>query len=116
MVFSAHFAHSPWCQFELALCQRHAMDHGDLLLVVHVINTLVSDFTSTMAAIVRTCTYIPWSQEGQGRVMFWDSLLLALGDVLAPRAPPYLQRRQQRRQRRGEMNQDEEQGEETMIV
>ncbi|XP_070180494.1 toll-like receptor 2 type-2 [Littorina saxatilis] len=132
MVFSTHFAHSPWCQFELAVCQRHAMDRGDLLLVAHVKNTPVSDLTPTMVVILRTCTYMDWSQEGQGRVIFWNSLLLALGDVLVPRAPPNLQPRQQRRQqprhqrrqqprqqpleRRGVMNPDEEQGEETVIV
>ncbi|XP_070181767.1 toll-like receptor 13 [Littorina saxatilis] len=116
MVFTTHFAHSPWCQFELALCQRHAMDHGDLLLVVHVNNTPVSDLTPTMTAIVRTCTYIAWSQAGEGRVIFWNSLLLALGDVLTTHAPRSLQRRQQQRQQQGEMNQDEEQAGETVIV
>lgn len=106
MIFSTHFAHSPWCQFELSLCQRHAMDRHDELVVIHVNNTPDCELTPSMAAIMRTSTYISWSEQGEGKALFWNSLLVALGDVI--HAPQQQGRRQQRQQ--------QQQHEETEIV
>nr|ARQ14825.1 toll-like recptor 7 [Oncomelania hupensis] len=79
MVFSPHFARSEWCQFELTLCQRHAMDRGDCLLVAYLRHVEERDMTAGMMAILRTCTYLQWSQMRRDQAYFWDHLLLALG-------------------------------------
>jgi hypothetical protein len=34
MVFSRHFARSPWCQYELTFCLSHLIDCDDVLVVV----------------------------------------------------------------------------------
>ena len=87
MIFSTHFAHSPWCQFELSLCQRHAMERHDELVVVHVNNTPDCELTPSMAAIMRTSTYISWSQQDAGNAFFWNRLRVALRGVILPRQP-----------------------------
>ena len=87
MIFSTYFAHSPWCQFELSLCQRHAMERHDELVVVHVNNTRDCELTPSMAAIMRTSTYISWSEQDVGNAFFWIRLRVALRDVILPPQP-----------------------------
>nr|KAG5691248.1 hypothetical protein BaRGS_015216 [Batillaria attramentaria] len=60
MLFSADFARSPWCQFELTLCLTHVMENDDALLVVHLYDVASRDMTSAMMAVMKTTTYIEW--------------------------------------------------------
>ena len=82
MVFSPHFALSEWCQFELTLCQRHVMDRGDYLVVVYLHDVPERDLTAGMMAILRTYTYLQWSEEPGVAAYFWNNLRLALDDVI----------------------------------
>lgn len=82
MVFSPNFARSDWCQFELTLCQRHVMDRGDFLVVVYLHEVPERDMTPGMMAILRTYTYLQWSEEPGIAAYFWNNLRLALHDVI----------------------------------
>ena len=86
-VFSPHFARSQWCQFELSLCQRHVMDNDDVLMTVCVEDVRPREWTSGMMAILRTSTYIQWSEDPQHRANFWNIVVNALNDVI-PAARP----------------------------
>jgi toll-like receptor 13 len=77
-VFSPHFAHSRWCQFELSLGLDQALSRDDYLLVVYLTDVAAEDMTAGMAAILRSCTYLQWAEEGQEAVQFWNSLRVAL--------------------------------------
>ncbi|XP_076434837.1 toll-like receptor 4 [Babylonia areolata] len=84
MVFSANFLRSQWCQFELSVCLTHVMDVDDSLIVVCVDDVMSRDMTSAMKAVLKTTTYIQWSEdEGEEAVAsFWRRLHLALREIL----------------------------------
>ncbi|XP_025082331.1 toll-like receptor 4 [Pomacea canaliculata] len=85
MVFSQHFARSQWCQFELALCLSHVMDHDDDLLVVRLSDESTSrDMTAAMMAVLKTTTYIQWEDNVEARNSFWGRLTIALQDLNRP--------------------------------
>ena len=81
MIFSTHFARSRWCQFELSLGQNHVIHRNDELLVVCLHEVAPRDLTSGMAAILRACTYLRWSEQREELAFFWNSLRGALSDV-----------------------------------
>ena len=81
MIFSTHFARSQWCQFELSLGLRHVMDRDDELLIVYLHDVAPRDLTAGMAAMMRTCTYLRWSQRAEELTNFWNSLRMALRDL-----------------------------------
>ena len=56
MVFSKHFALSPWCQFELTFCLSHVMDVDDALLIVIVDDVQSRDMTAAMMAVLTWIT------------------------------------------------------------
>jgi hypothetical protein len=77
-VFSPHFARSNWCQFELSLGLDHAMNRGDHILVVLLSDVNAEELTATMAAILRSCTYLQWVERGPEEARFWNNLRAAL--------------------------------------
>ena len=81
MIFSTHFARSQWCQFELSLGLRHVMDRDDELLIVYLHDVAPRDLTAGMAAMMRTCTYLRWSERAEELTNFWNSLRMALRDL-----------------------------------
>nr|KAG5701134.1 hypothetical protein BaRGS_002610 [Batillaria attramentaria] len=87
MVFSSHFAHSQWCQFELRLCLSHVMEHDDALLVVLLHDVPAHDMTSTMMAVLKTTTYIEWGEEQDARASFWGRIRIALNEILPAGGP-----------------------------
>ena len=82
MVFSRHFTHSPWCQFELDLCLGHTLDYGDALIVTCLGDVASRDLTSTMAAVLETTTYIQWRDNRDAVTSFWDRVTLSLRDIM----------------------------------
>ncbi|KAL8584636.1 hypothetical protein ACOMHN_002365 [Nucella lapillus] len=87
MVFSQHFVRSQWCQFELALCLTHVMDHDDALIVVCVDDVTSRHMTSAMMAVLKTTTYVQWREEEDAEdaeAAFWGRLQLALKEIVPP--------------------------------
>ena len=82
MVFSRHFTHSPWCQFELDLCLGHTLDYGDALIITCLGDVASRDLTSTMAAVLETTTYIQWRDNRDAVTSFWDRVTLSLRDIM----------------------------------
>ena len=82
MVFSRHFTHSPWCQFELDLCLGHTLDYGDALIVTCLGDVVSRDLTSTMAAVLETTTYIQWRDNRDVVTSFWERVMLSLRDIM----------------------------------
>ncbi|KAK7114074.1 hypothetical protein V1264_000198 [Littorina saxatilis] len=81
MVFSRHFARSQWCQFELALCLSHVVEHDDTMLVTCVDDvTSSTELTPTMMAVLNTTTYIQWAEEDDAKASFWGRMRMALAD------------------------------------
>ncbi|KAK7089476.1 hypothetical protein V1264_025014 [Littorina saxatilis] len=80
LVFSPHFAHSEWCQFELKYCQVNVMERDDVMVLVELRETPSRDMTGAMLAVLQTTTYIEWEDEQDARQSFWARLRLALDD------------------------------------
>ena len=78
LVFSPHFARSQWCQFELKYCQGCVMERDDVMVLVSLQETESRDMTGAMMAVLKTTTYIEWSDEQEARASFWGRLRLAL--------------------------------------
>jgi hypothetical protein len=81
LVFSPHFARSPWCQFELSLGLDHALNREYDLLVLYLSDVGPEDMTAGMAAILRSCTYLQWAERGLEARLFWNNLRAALPNV-----------------------------------
>ena len=81
MVFSKHFTHSPWCQFELDLCLGNTLDYGDALVVACLGDVASRDLTSTMAAVLQTTTYIQWRELSDAQSLFWRKLRASLREL-----------------------------------
>nr|KAG5692578.1 hypothetical protein BaRGS_024138 [Batillaria attramentaria] len=82
MLFSANFAKSHWCQFELNLCLNHVMENDDMLLVVMLEDIPSRDLTPAMMAVMKTTTYIEWFDHDDARASFWGRLLIALTEIV----------------------------------
>jgi hypothetical protein len=74
-IFSPHFAHSRWCEFQLAM--GLAMNRDDFLLVVYLSHVADDDLTPGMSAILKSCTYLEWARRGRKAAQFWNSLRAA---------------------------------------
>jgi Leucine-rich repeat (LRR) protein len=81
MVFSPHFARSPWCQFELTFCLSHVMDVDDALVIVMLDDVEARDMTSAMMAVLKTTTYIEWARVQEAQRSFWQRMRIALQEV-----------------------------------
>lgn len=81
VVFSTDFARSPWCQYELTLCLTHALENAYDLLVVYLQDIPPWEMTKKMSAVLKTCTYLQWSDNHEMQRLFWFKLKEALFDV-----------------------------------
>jgi hypothetical protein len=82
MVFSRNFVLSNWCQYELAYCISHVMEHDDALIIVCVDDITSYEITSAMMAVIKTTTYIRWVNRPDALRSFWGRLEIALNEVL----------------------------------
>nr|KAG5707033.1 hypothetical protein BaRGS_019638 [Batillaria attramentaria]KAG5707034.1 hypothetical protein BaRGS_019639 [Batillaria attramentaria] len=78
LIFSTEFARSRWCQFELTLCMTHVMDNADVMLVVCLGELPNVELTTNMEAVLRTSTYLQWSNDPHAMARFWRRLESAL--------------------------------------
>jgi hypothetical protein len=82
MVFSRTFVLSQWCQFELAYCLSHVMEHEDALIIVCMDDIMSYEITPAMMALIKTTTYIQWVYHPHAIWSFWGRLEIALNEVL----------------------------------
>ena len=79
VVLSKYFCESRWCKFELIIAQdRWLNNESDALLLV-MLEDLESDhMTKHLRALIRTTTYVMWTDDNQGQRLFWDQILSTL--------------------------------------
>jgi hypothetical protein len=82
MVFSRRFVRSHWCQFELAYCLNHVLQHEDALIIVCIDDVVSREMTSAMMAVLKTTTYIQWSGQRDAIQSFWGRLEIALNEIM----------------------------------
>ncbi|XP_046355804.2 toll-like receptor 13 [Haliotis rufescens] len=75
MVLSNYFILSPWCQFELTLIQKQALEKDEGYVVVVLLENIEArNMTSSLYALFQTTTYITWPDEEEDRHVFWMRL------------------------------------------
>ena len=79
VVLSSNFCKSRWCKFELIIAQdRWLNNESDALLLV-MLEDLESDhMTPDLRALIRTTTYVMWTEDSLGKRLFWDQILNTL--------------------------------------
>ena len=75
VVLSKYFCDSRWCKFELIIAQdRWLNNESDALLIV-MLEDLESDhMTKDLRALIRTTTYVMWTEDNLGQRLFWDQI------------------------------------------
>ncbi|XP_046372575.2 toll-like receptor 2 type-2 [Haliotis rufescens] len=75
IVLSNSFSQSPWCQFELALVQKRAMEMDGGYLVVLLLESIhARNMTPSLYALLQTTTYLAWPVEEEDRELFWNRI------------------------------------------
>ncbi|XP_071080197.1 toll-like receptor 4 [Haliotis cracherodii] len=75
MVLSNSFILSSWCQFELTLIQKRALEKDEGYVVVVLLENIEArNMTSSLYALFQTTTYITWPDEEEDRHVFWMRL------------------------------------------
>ena len=79
VMLSKSFCESRWCKFELIIAQdRWLNNESDALLIV-MLEDLESDhMTPDLRALIRTTTYIMWTEDSLGQRLFWEQILNTL--------------------------------------
>ena len=79
VVLSKHFCKSKWCKFELVIAQDRWLNNGSDALLLVMLEDLESDhMTPDLRALIRTTTYIMWTEDNLGQRLFWDQILKTL--------------------------------------
>ena len=79
VVLSNDFCKSQWCNFELLLAQdRWLSDQSDPLLLVMLEEVSSKHMTGVLRALITTTTYTVWSDDEQGKQLFWSQIVSAL--------------------------------------
>ncbi|XP_064641971.1 toll-like receptor 13 [Lineus longissimus] len=79
LILSDDFAKSQWCQLELSVAQHKLFDDDrDVLILVKLSDVSSENITGTMKVVMRTKTYITWSNDVTEQELFWKQLILAL--------------------------------------
>nr|ARQ14834.1 toll-like recptor 16 [Oncomelania hupensis] len=84
-VFSASYGRDEMKTFEVTLCLRHALDHGDRPLVACLYDIPSRDMTIDMMAVMKTCPYMLWNEDDDVIASFWGRLLLSMSEVMSSR-------------------------------
>jgi toll-like receptor 13 len=76
LVMSNAFARSEWCQFEVLLARERLLDNGSDTLVTVLLEDISNRyFTNAIKIILTSTTYATWSENEDGRRLFWNQLL-----------------------------------------
>jgi toll-like receptor 13 len=76
LVMSNAFARSEWCQFEVLLARDRFLKNGSDTLVTVLLEDISNrHFTNALKIILTSTTYATWSENEDGRRLFWKQLL-----------------------------------------
>ncbi|XP_076349861.1 toll-like receptor 4 isoform X2 [Tachypleus tridentatus] len=79
LVLSDSFVKSNWCMFELNMAQHRLMDESrDALILVCLSRVDEKLISKNLKYLMKTRTYIPWTEDVVGQKLFWKRLKLAL--------------------------------------
>lgn len=76
LVLSSDFAQSQWCQFETSLAQQRLFEENKDVIVPILLNEIPAELQTTrLALLLKQKTYLEWSNERNGQMLFWERLV-----------------------------------------
>ena len=76
LLISQAFATSEWCEFEMQMALTMKGLKG--LIICYMEEVPIQDMSATLRQLVESQTYIPWTDNEEGRQLFWQKLKDAL--------------------------------------
>ncbi|CAI9719068.1 toll-like receptor 13 [Octopus vulgaris] len=84
LVLSSDFAQSQWCQFETSLAQQRLFEEKQDIIVPILLEEIPTELqTMRLALLLKQKTYLEWSSERRGQMMFWERLVEILLETAA---------------------------------
>nr|XP_011444469.1 toll-like receptor 1 [Crassostrea gigas] len=81
IILSNSFAQSHWCRFETMMAQLHSINQVENTVVVVVLeNILTKNMNNSLHLLLKSTTFIEWTNEKTAQEMFWERLASALRD------------------------------------
>nr|XP_034302016.1 toll-like receptor 1 [Crassostrea gigas] len=79
IILSNSFAQSHWCRFETMMAQLRSINHGENTVVVVVLeNILTKNMNNSLHLLLKSTTFIEWTNERTAKGVFWDRLVSTL--------------------------------------
>ena len=79
VVLSKNFCESRWCKFELIIAQDRWLNNESEALLLVMLDDLESDhMTRDLRALIRTTTYVLWTDDNLGQRLFWEKVVNTL--------------------------------------
>ncbi|XP_052822126.1 toll-like receptor 13 [Octopus bimaculoides] len=84
LVLSSDFAQSQWCQFETSLAQQRLFEEKKDIIVPILLEEIPTELqTMRLALLLKQKTYLEWSNETRGQMLFWERLVEILLETSA---------------------------------
>ncbi|KAK3090277.1 hypothetical protein FSP39_010587 [Pinctada imbricata] len=79
LVLSNNFAKSQWCQYEILLAQHRFLEEGGNSLILILLDEIKGKYmTNCLGMLLRTMTYITWTDNAEGKKLFWHKMILSM--------------------------------------
>ena len=79
VVLSKNFCNSSWCKFELIIAEDRWLNNESEALLLVMLDDLESNHvTSDIRALIRTTTYVTWTDDNLGQRLFWEKVVNTL--------------------------------------
>ncbi|KAK3091594.1 hypothetical protein FSP39_021019 [Pinctada imbricata] len=79
LVLSNNFAKSQWCQYEILLAQHRFLEEGGNSLILILLSDIKQKYmTNCLGMLLRTMTYISWTENSEGKKLFWGKLIVSM--------------------------------------
>ncbi|XP_061170220.1 toll-like receptor 2 [Saccostrea echinata] len=79
IILSNSFAQSHWCRFETMLAQLRTINkEKEMVIVIILENILTKNMTNSLHVLLKTTTFIEWTNEKSGKEMFWNRVISAI--------------------------------------
>ncbi|KAK3090059.1 hypothetical protein FSP39_008885 [Pinctada imbricata] len=79
LVLSNNFAKSQWCQYEILLAQHRFLEEGGNSLILILLSDIKQKYmTNCLGMLMRTITYISWTNNSEGKKLFWNKVVASM--------------------------------------
>ncbi|XP_045208621.2 toll-like receptor 2 [Mercenaria mercenaria] len=74
LILSNSFSKSAWCMFEMKVAHSKHIEDGTKLVVILLEEIWSRNMNESMKVLLKTTTYIEWTEDCVGQELFWNKL------------------------------------------